>query len=612
MLRSLAVRGFALLEDVRADFAPGLNVLTGETGAGKSLLLGALAFLLGEKADATRLRAGAREAVVEGIFDVEGRDDSAEELLRLVEERTGVRPEDGVLALSRVLDATGRSRAFVNNRFLTRDALREVAGLLVALHGQREHSTLARPAVQREKLDAFAGLLGSSGPRAAFAAARAAALETLGRIRALRLAERDRLDRLDLLRFQSQEIRAAELRRGELAGLEDEFRELSNAERIGASLGLHVGALRDDEGSVVDRLASARRAFEALAALAPSIRPLAERLEEARLIVDDAAAEARALLERLEGHPGRLAEVTDRLDRIGRVLERFRVDETRAIELGASMEEEIERLEGAGSTCVELERSLDGACAELERIGRGLGAARRAASPRLAEEVRATLARLGMERARFEVALVERAAEPVAAGERADEEVFATPAILRRSAPTGLDDVELRIAPNVGEPMRPVGDIASGGELARVALAIESACAEVASLPTVLFDEVDENVGGRLAPALGEHLRRTAAGRQVFVVTHLAGVAVHADRHLHVAKEETGGRTRTAVRALEGEERVREIAVMMTGDATRPTALADARALLASVAAEAGVVVPRPRRAPATPRKPASRRAARR
>ncbi|MBL8693851.1 MAG: DNA repair protein RecN [Planctomycetes bacterium] len=575
VLRTLSVRGFALLEDVRVDFAPGLNVVTGETGAGKSLLVGALAFLLGEKADASRVREGAAEAFVEGVFELVGGDDSHRELLTILRERVGVEPDEGQLAVSRSLDRSGRSRAQVNHRFLTRETLRDVASCLVAIQGQREHSTLLKPAVQRDKLDAFLGLAAPGSVRARFMALRAEAAAAWREISELRRAERERLDRLDLLKFQSSEIRALELTSGETARLEEEYRVLTHVERIRGRLAQHLDSLVEAEGSAVERLASARRALEELAAIAPPLGPIAARLEEARLLVDDAAGEARRYVDSLDADPARLDAVSQRLDRIGRILDRFRVDEAGALDLLRGMEGEMEKLEGAAQACGELEGKVESWCREMESLGKEITQTRVKGAERLAREVQATLVRLGMEKSLFVVTVRPIEARP---GETESDE----PSALARSGPAGFDEVVLEIAPNPGEPLKPVSQIASGGELSRVALAVEAACAETASLPTVLFDEIDENVGGRLSSALGEQLRRTARGRQVLVITHLAGVAAHADRHLHVSKETAAGRTRTVVRALGEDERVAELAAMGGGDARRPTALADARALLES------------------------------
>jgi DNA repair protein RecN (Recombination protein N) len=570
MLRSLTVRGFALLEDVRVELEPGLNVVTGETGAGKSLLVGALAFLLGERADASRVRAGAGDATVEGLFELEP-GPSREELLSLLDEKTGSTPDDGVVVLSRTLDRQGRARAFANNRHLTRDSLREITSRLVTVHGQAENSTLARPATQRDKLDAFCGLLAEGSARQDFARARAEAVALQRELDGLLRAERERLDRLDLLRFQSGEIRAAELAAGEMERLASDFQTLSNAERIVGIVGGHLDTLHEAEGSATERLAAARRALEELRPVAPQLAPLADRLEEARLLVSDAVGEARRFIDGIEGDPRRLAAVSERIDRIQRVLERFRVDEAGALALLASMEGELGTLERSGTRAAELGGILASKLAELRKVGNRLTKARREAAPRLAAEVLRTLAGLGMERARFQVAIGGR--EPAPGG---------APAELATSTEAGFDQVEFELAPNPGEPFQPLGNVASGGELARVALAIESACADVATIPTILFDEIDENVGGRLGPALGAHLARAAKSKQVLVVTHLAGVAAHAHRHLLVTKEMRGGRTHTNIAALDGEARVPELAAMMGGDSSSEVALADARELLHS------------------------------
>jgi DNA repair protein RecN (Recombination protein N) len=595
MLRSLNVRGFALLEDVRVDFDRGLNVVTGETGAGKSLLVGALAFLLGDRADASRLRAGASEATVEGIFEL-APGPSRDEIAALLEEKTGSAPEDGIVALSRVLDLQGRARAYANNRYLTRDSLREIASRVITLHGQKENSSLARPATQRDKLDAYCGLLGE---RERFARARAETLAIYKELKELRRAERERLDRLDLLRFQTQEIKGAQLREGELARLALEFQTLSSAERIRGIVALHLEALHEADGSSLERLAAARRAFEELRSVAPALAAPAERLEEARLLADDAVTEARRFVEALDSDPAKLAAASDRIDKIQRILDRFHVDEAGALSLLSKMEEETAALENASVRTAELEAALAAKLQHLQKLGERLTSSREKSAPDLAKEVAKTLAGLGMERAQFRVRLSAREESP----NDSDE-----PLELARSSEAGFDTILFELAPNPGEAFLPLGEVASGGELARVALAIESACADVATIPTILFDEIDENVGGRLGPALGGYLLRTAKAKQVFVVTHLAGVAAHADRHLWVSKEVRGERTHTEVRAIEGEARVAELAAMMSGDAESAAARADAKALLAAARGDAtktsrGEITPVARRNGAARRK---------
>lgn len=586
MLRTLSVRGFALLEDVRVEFEGGLNVLTGETGAGKSLLVGALAFLLGERADASRVRAGAAEAIVEGLFELPP-GPARDEMVALLEEKTGSAPEEGIVALSRVLDRQGRARAYANNRYLTRDSLREVSSRLVTLHGQKENSSLGASSTQLDKLDAFAGL---SLERERFARARAEASALHRELLELRRAERERLDRLDLLRFQTQEIREVRIQEGELARLTAAYNTLTSAERIRATVAAQLDALQEAEGSALERLTTARRAFEDLRPVAEVLGTIAERLDEARWHVEDAVREARAVLDSLDADPARLAALTERMDRIQRILDRFHVDEPGAAALLGRMEAELSALEGVGGRAGEIEAALAAKLPALRAAGETLTASRVKAAPELAREVKGTLAGLGMATADFRVRVERRAP---ASG--------ADPAELSESGVAGFDEVVFELAPNPGEPFQPLGEVASGGELARVALAIESACADVRTIPTILFDEIDENVGGRLGPTLGGYLHRTAKSKQILVVTHLAGVAAHADRHLWVSKHVEAGRTQTHVRALEGEDRVPELAAMMTGDASSETARADARALLMqarSAAPPVREVAPAPRRTP--------------
>ncbi|HKD99885.1 MAG TPA: DNA repair protein RecN, partial [Planctomycetota bacterium] len=334
--------------------------------------------------------------------------------------------------------------------------------------------------------------------------------------------------------------------------------------------------------SALERLGNARRALEEIARDVPSLAAAADRVEEARGFAADATASVRRFLEGFEADPARIAAVAERLDVLNRILDRYRTDEAGVLAKLRATDDEIATLETSSISICALEGELRAALGEMEASGAELTKKRRAAAPALEKEVAETLAQLGMPRAGFAVRI-----EAAGGGDA-----------LARSRADGFDDVAFELAANPGEPARPLARVASGGELARVALAIEAACSAVAAAPTIVFDEIDENVGGRLAPALGRHLRRSAADRQVVVVTHLAGVAAYADRHLQVEKHVEGKATRTRVRPLDEDARVGELAEMLAGGGSRETARAEARALLAE-ARSAGVV--RPAKRPARP-----------
>lgn len=553
MLRELRVRNLALLEDVRVAFEPGLCVVTGATGAGKSLLLAALDLLLGGRFSREMLRTGADEARVEGLFDVTGPAARA----RIAD----ISGEDaGEVVLRRRVDASGRNRCEVQGSLVPVATLRDVGRLLVEIHGQSEHQALLEPAEQTLLLDRAAGL----GPeREAFAGKLAAWQEARRRLEDATSGAERRAARLEALDGTVAEIREAALRVGEQEELRAERALLADATRHAASIDEAIRLVegddrRDGASGAIDDLGRAARALEATARLDPAVREALGALENASSLASDAARALRDAAERVEADPARLEAVEDRLERIGGVLRRHGPTEADALATLEAARAEASSLRGGAEGAEALADRLRDAAREALSAGTALDASRREAGAKFAAAVESALADLGMPGTRFRVHLHEP-------GEDA----------LARATPLGLSRVEFLVSPNRGEDLRAMSRIASGGELARIALAVRGQIAGGSSAgsagegtPLLVFDEIDADVGPRMGAVIGERLARLAEGRQVLAVTHLPQVAACAAHHVRVAKRVEGDRTVAVVEVVEGRRREQELEEMR-GERTR-------------------------------------------
>lgn len=550
MLIELRIRDFAVIDDLTLTLGPGLNVLSGETGAGKSIVVDALSLLLGERASSDDVRAGAARATVEGVFDVSARPEVEEALDAL-----GFQAEDGLLILRREVQAEGRNRAWINGSPATATAVGEVGQRLVDLHGQHEHQTLLRPAAQRDLLDAFADAeeLAREVRVAHQGLARAtAALEE----RQTHLRELEAQG--DFLRFQLDEIRAAEVQAGEEEELEAEARRLENAQELARETHRIHEALYGDEGALSDRLASARQAVQRLVRLDPELEALAELLETALHTTQEAGRWAGAYAEGVEHDPARLRRLQERRDLLFRLKRKYGPDLADVVETEARLAREVAELDRGESDLSALEDQVAQARDRLQGMARELSRAREAAAGVLAQEVQALFPRLGMAGGQVEIAL--RPLESPGSG--------------------GAESVEFLVSLNPGFPPRPLARVASGGELSRVMLALKTVLARVDRVPTLVFDEIDAGVGGAVAHGVAETLAQVADHHQVFVITHLAQLASRGRAHLRVEKHQVEGRAVTRVTPLTGQARIEEIARMLGGDPDSEVSLEHARSLL--------------------------------
>ncbi len=552
MLTHLQVANFAVIDRVDVELDQGLTVLTGETGAGKSILVDALGLALGDRADSSVVRKGAKSAEIVAGFDITGNTRARDWL----QDQAIDCDED--LVLRRSISAEGRSRAFVNGINVSLQSLRTLAEQLVEIHGQHAHQTLGRPAAQRELIDSVGKHEAALRETAlSFAAWQSAIAE----LESTQSAADDRASRLDLLRYQFDELGAFAPQPGEYEALNEQFQRLRNVDRLGQGAQAALDAIYEsDEGAAQSLVANACRNMSELSSLDPGLEKTAALLEQAEIQIREAADALRTYLGTLEIDPRRLTEVEERIFGFRELARKHRTDpETLHAQL-AEMESELEDLEHAdeklaalSEKAAKLERSY------LEAAG-ALSVKRRKVARQLNDSVGAWMNKLGMIGGRLDVRISERPGGAY--------------------GPSGLDKVEFLVATNPGQPPQPISRIASGGELSRIALAIRVIAAEGTVVPSLVFDEVDTGVGGGVAEIVGRCLRQLGTNRQVLCVTHLPQVASQADAHLRVNKVTDGKATRTRIHRLDRRETVEEIARMLGGVEITETTREHAREMM--------------------------------
>jgi DNA repair protein RecN (Recombination protein N) len=551
MLAELRIRNFALIDRLTVRLGPGLNVLTGETGAGKSIVVGALSLLLGERATSEVVRAGEERASVEGVFDVAGRG----EVMRILDDR-GIDPdESGLLLLRREVALEGRNRAWVNGAPTTAAVLGELGRALVDLHGQHEHQTLLRRDEQRAILDAHGGH-GERLRRVADAHASVGGLRD--RIAGVEARRGEAAARADFLRFQAEEIEGAALRPGEEDALEEEARRLGHAEELQTLSGALAEALAGPDASISSTLGALRRPLDQLVRIDPAQAEAAELYDTAYYAIQELGERMERYAGGIEHDPARLEELRRRQDLLFRLRGKYGATLDEVLETGRRARAELDLLDSAAWELGELATRLAGAEAELAAVAAELGEARGTAAGRLTSAVAEILPSLGMQDGVFQAVLIPRA----------------------EVGPNGGEEVEFRISLNRGFEPRPLAAIASGGEMSRIMLALKTVLAREDAVPTLIFDEVDAGIGGRVALQVGETMRRVAGEHQVLAITHLPQIASRAHVHLLVSKGDRDGRTTTVVETLGDAERVGEIARMLGGDPESAVSLQHARELL--------------------------------
>lgn len=577
MLVELSIRNFAIIEDLRLTFEGGFNALTGETGAGKSIIIDALGAVLGERVGSDVVRSGAKSALVEAIFDVSGlmdRDD-----VKALFDETGVEPEDGAVMLAREITASGRSVARLNGRATTAAMLSRCGALLVDIHGQSEHLSLLRPSEHLEILDRYAGCLDQ---RHEVARLVRSLRDVRGRIDDLLTGARDRAQRTDLLHFQTAEIEAAGLRDGEEEELVAERTLLLNATRLATDAsGAYATLAGSDEFESQPRIGALALLQQALAQLKeietldPGMADTAAKAADLQYQLEDVIGDVRDYRDKVEADPGRLETVDERLDEMRQLKRKYGPEIADVIAFGQRVDAELEALTGGASDVDALRREESGLVTSLSRLAAELSDARTTAAERLGASVERAIAELNMGRARFVVSVTQTddaRGLPAASHDDGSRTVAFDE--------LGIDRVRFMMATNAGETLKPLARVASGGETARLMLALKSILADADSTPTLVFDEVDVGVGGRSGQVVGEKLWGLSTSHQVLVITHLAQIAAFADVHFRIRKEDRAERTVSTVERIDGADRIDEIAFMLDGVPATDESRANARKLV--------------------------------
>lgn len=579
MLAELLIKNYALIEDQRIEFGPGLNVLTGETGAGKSIILGALTLVLGERPDPTMIRTGAESVTVEARFE-------NVQALAAECERLGIELEEGSLVLRRRADRAGKSTAHANDMSISVASLRRLGDLLVDLHGQHQHQLLLRTEVHLEILDAYAGL---TAEREGFDAAYHELIEKRKELERLKGELAERRQRRELTEYQLKELAEAKVLPGELSELKQEQKLLTSAEKR-CYLAIELeGLVSEREGSVIELLAATGKRLGELAGLDPSVKGYTEAITGAESVVGDLWRDLVRYRESIRFSPERLEEVNRRLFLVEKLEKKYRLQADELPGLEDRLRRELDSVELDESRCEELGRSVEQEQKSLIERAQSLSGKRRRAKSKLEKRVQTEFAALGLGRAQL---VVEVSCPP-------DPD---WPAL----KPSGFDAVEFRFSANPGEELQPLRKVASGGELSRIMLGLKSILSSAALVPTMVFDEIDVGIGGRIAEAVGrrlsvmsqnQHARQTHSGirnqkpgigisacgagaPQVLCITHLAQIAKYARHHIVVTKSVRTGRTATSIRRIDGGDRVAELARMVAGASVTETSLAHAREML--------------------------------
>lgn len=581
MLREIHVRNLAVLAEASVEFGQGLNILSGETGAGKSIVVDSLSLLAGARSSAEMVRTGADTLTVSGVFEPEG------DGWRNVLDEAGLETEGAEVLVRREIARSGRNRVFVNDQPTTLRLLADLAPYLLRIHGQRDELGLVEPDLQRAMLDR------SGGPEADPLLARVAETHDAYTRLAERLEhlsgdDRARRERIDFLRFQAGEIDAAKLRAGEELDLKAERDVLRNAEAITSSLGTALSLLFDEEGSAVERVAKGQHLLTEVEMWEPQAAGWVTELEELRIRLTELARGLQHRLDGLEADPARLDAVEERLALLERLCRKHGTDTAGVLARRQEMEAELAELEGDAENRDELQGRVADALAKYREAALALSKAREGWGKALVERIEAELKDLGLARARLAVALERR--------RRAGSPLLVE-GVETDFGRDGIDQVVVLFAPNPGEEPRPLAKIASGGELSRISLALQLASRGETekARPTLVFDEVDTGIGGAEAAALGAKLQRLARGGQILAVTHLPQVASHADLHYKVSKRVDGGRTSVGVEELTSDARVEEVARMLAGKEITGLSLSHAQELITGAARKAGAARARKR-----------------
>lgn len=556
MIEELSIQNYALIERLTLEFTDGFNVLTGETGAGKSILAGALGLMHGARGDTSVIRTGTEEAMVSAVFSVESSGDA----LRWLTDR-GIEPEDGTVIVRRTVKQSGRGSIYVQSIPVTRADLEELSAFLFDIHGQHEHQSLFAEDNHRKFLDRYGNLEDASLSLYNDFSALTQLRKKLERIQG---TERERLREADILQYAVREIEETKLSDGEEDELRQERSILSQHEKLFSQLDQVYDATSENRNGALAQVRLARHAMDNVASIDPGIAPLAKRLEDVFFELEDIAEEVHAYRGSVNFSPDRLEAVEARLMAIHRLEKKYGATIKEVLDYYSDAKEQLSHLENWEQDKEHLQAEIKALEQKVLAAANELSARRKTVGGELEKQIEAILKSLGMEKTVFRIEI--------------------SPRLSERGAPVcgphGIDNIAFRISPNPGEPLKPLKDIASGGEISRVMLAIKTVLAESDRVEAMVFDEVDSGIGGEVAVAVGKYLQELSRNKQVLCITHLASIAVRADNHVKVEKRVRENRTVTEIEAVRGEARVREIARMLSGDKTAAASLTHAEDLL--------------------------------
>ena len=579
MLEDISIKDFALIDQASLEFGQGFTVLSGETGAGKSLLIGALSFLLGGKVGVEQIRTGAHESVVSGTFFLGKSPQTVRELSPEDEPANafewlslhGIEAEDNRVLLRRVIRENGKSGAWIGSTPVTRADLAEFSSFLIDIHGQHEHQSLMKVSEHRKFLDSYAGLTERVSDFTSLYSELVAKRKYLDELNS---DDRDRAQKIDFLTFAVKEISEAKLKPGEDLALDDEEKKLSSFEKLFSDVEQLNSALSGGEGeAVVSMLKKLRVLADSAASSDKSLQKLSERLDSAFYELSDIADEYKSYVQNLVFDPARLAEVQERQTLIYNLKKKYATSVSsplaEVISYYEKAQRRLEELDGSSSKKDALEKEIAELGKKVYIEAKKISEARKTAAQKMSDAVVTVLSALGMNGTRFSVLVAEKQGTDVT----------------QKCGPYGIDDIEFLISANPGQPLQPLAKIASGGELSRVMLSLKTILCQSdvtgeSTVGTMIFDEIDTGIGGEVAVSIGSHLKKLAKNRQVLCITHLASIAVYADNQIKIEKAVSDGMTQTHVREISGEERVSEIARMLSGDTASAESLEHARSML--------------------------------
>ncbi len=556
MIEELVIRNYALIDTISLNFNKGFSVLTGETGAGKSILIGALSAITGAKVDGTVVRSGKEEAEISGVINVR----KCSEALSWLSEK-GIEPEDGYIQIRRKIKSTGRSQLYLQGSPVNRAEVAELTGLLFDMHGQYEHQALLSSENQRKLLDRYAG---HEDKVLALAEKFTEMTNIKKRFAELNRNEQDRAREYDYLSFAANEIEDAKLKNGEEEELEQELKVLNQFESLYSNITSFIQNNAENTSGALSALRTGLRDLSSAAEINKDIYPLLQRAEDAFYELEDVVEQAKQYKAGLHFDPGRIEQCGERLQIISKLKKKYGNSISDILKYQEEALEKIKDLENWESNKEELQAEITRLEKEVLSLASGISAKRQSAAKILGDSILGHLKDLGMPESKFEIRLSRKESENGKAA----------------CGPRGFDQIDFLISPNKGEPLKELKAIASGGEMSRIMLALKSVLADNDQVQTMIFDEIDAGIGGAVALAVGEKIKELASTKQIICITHLASIAVRADNHIKVEKQVQGERTVTRIHGLKKDQKVIEIARMLSGDSDEKASLAHAKELL--------------------------------